>query len=112
MPNKSRASRGEIITPKMRLTRATEVRGQIQVSNLIDRLEKHSAGKIDLSPTQVRAAEILLKKVLPDLQVQELHHHDESEQLTDDQLMAKLQAMLATLPADTREALLGAASLH
>lgn len=96
----------------MKLSRAADVRGQIQVSKITERLTAHGDGKIDLSPTQVRAYEILLKKVLPDLQVQELHHHDESEQLTDDQLMVKLQAMLATLPADTREALLGAASLH
>ena len=96
----------------MRLTRAADVRGQIQVSKIIERLTDHGDSKIDLSPTQVRAYEILLKKVLPDLQVQELHHHDDSEQLTDDQLMAKLQAMLATLPPDTREALLGAASVH
>ena len=113
MVTKSKASRGEIITPKMRLTRAAEVRGQIQVANLIDRLERHAAGAIDLSPTQVRAAEILLKKVLPDLQVQELHHHNEAADLTEAQMLAQLAEVLATLPADTRQALLAdAAPLH
>lgn len=111
-PANTKRYRGEIITPKMRLTRAAEVRGQIQTSKYIERLDKHIDGKLDLSPTQVRSAEILLKKVLPDLQVQDLHHHDESEQLTDDQMLAKLQAMLASLPPETRQALLSAAPLH
>jgi hypothetical protein len=34
---------------------------------LADRLEKHAMGEIELTTTQVRAAEILLKKVVPDL---------------------------------------------
>lgn len=111
-PANAKRYRGEIITPKMKLTRAAEVRGQIQVSKYIERMDKHIDGKIDMSPTQVRSVEILLKKVLPDLQVQELHHHDESEQLTDDQIMAKLQSMLAGLPPETRQTLLDAPSLH
>lgn len=42
-------------------------RAKIQTSQIINRLAKHILGKLELSPTQVRAAEILLKKTLPDL---------------------------------------------
>jgi len=34
---------------------------------LMNRLKDHVAGKVELSQTQVRAAEILLRKALPDL---------------------------------------------
>ena len=44
------------------------VRGRIQTSMLLNRLESHVVGKCDMSPTQVQAATILLKKSLPDLQ--------------------------------------------
>jgi hypothetical protein len=44
-----------------------ETRARIQVSQIINRLEKHILGLIELSPTQVRSAEILLKKRIPDL---------------------------------------------
>jgi hypothetical protein len=41
---------------------------KIQTSQIINRLEKLVNGKIEMTPQQVRAAEILLKKTLPDLQ--------------------------------------------
>ena len=44
-----------------------DVRRKIQSSQLINRLSDHANGKVDMSPTQVRAAEILLKKSIPDL---------------------------------------------
>jgi hypothetical protein len=45
-----------------------DVRAKIQTSQLINRLTDHALGNIELSPTQVRAIEILIKKTLPDLQ--------------------------------------------
>lgn len=44
-----------------------ELRERIECGSLINRLQKHVNGLIELSPTQLRAAEILIKKVLPDL---------------------------------------------
>ena len=44
-----------------------ETRAKIQASQLVNRLQDHVLGKIELSPTQVRSAEILLKKTIPDL---------------------------------------------
>jgi len=43
------------------------VRDRIQTSMLMNRLRDHVVGKVELSQTQVRAAEILLRKALPDL---------------------------------------------
>lgn len=42
-------------------------RGKIQASQIINRLQGHVNGKIELSATQVSAGLGLLRKVLPDL---------------------------------------------
>lgn len=48
-----------------------KVRGRIQTSMLINRLSDHVFGKVELTPSQVRSAEILLKKTIPDLSATE-----------------------------------------
>jgi hypothetical protein len=53
---------------RLRKTHQEDVRTKIQTSQLINRLSDHGLGKLDLSPTQVRSIEVLLKKTLPDLQ--------------------------------------------
>jgi hypothetical protein len=53
---------------RMRKTHQDDVRAKIQTSQLANRLTDHAFGKVELSPTQVRAIEVLLKKTLPDLQ--------------------------------------------
>lgn len=47
-------------------------RQKIQTSQLVNRLQDHVNGVAELSQTQVRAAEILLKKTLPDLSATEM----------------------------------------
>ena len=42
-------------------------REKIQTSQLLNRLQDHVFGKVELTPTQVRAAEVLIRKTLPDL---------------------------------------------
>jgi hypothetical protein len=54
-----------------------QVRERIQAGRLLDRLEQHALGEAEMSATQLRAAEILLKKALPDLQSTALGGHDE-----------------------------------
>ena len=49
-----------------------KIRARIRGSMLANRLRDHVRGKIELTPTQVRSAEILLKKVLPDLAIMEI----------------------------------------
>ena len=53
------------------------VRQKIQASVLIDRLTKHANGEIEMTSTQVRAAEVLLDRSVPKLsQIQ--HSGDEA----------------------------------
>ena len=42
-------------------------KSKIQSSLLINRLNEHAKGKKDMTSTQIKAAEILLKKVMPDM---------------------------------------------
>jgi hypothetical protein len=55
-----------------------KVRERIQVSMLIKRLTNHIRGKQPISPTQLKAIEILLKKSLPDLAAVELTGNPDS----------------------------------
>lgn len=50
-----------------------QARARIQSSLIIKRLTDHINGDVELSPTQVTAAQILLRKVMPDLST---HHID------------------------------------
>lgn len=43
------------------------VRQRIQATAIMNRLTDHALGKIALTATQIRAAEILLRKTVPDL---------------------------------------------
>ena len=45
-----------------------KTRAKIQTSQIINRLMKNINGEVEMSSSQVRSAEILLKKTLPDLQ--------------------------------------------
>ena len=45
-----------------------EHRNRIKTSMLLNRIEKHILGQVDMSNTQIKAVDILLKKSVPDLQ--------------------------------------------
>lgn len=102
MPKRSKAALGLAAGPRLRGSRALETRARIQAAALVNRLQAHALGKIDLSPTQVRAIECLLRKVLPDLQAAEIHHHDDTQPATEAELVERLSATLAALPAELR----------
>lgn len=52
---------------KNRIQHDENTRKKIQASQLINRLTNHALGHEEMESSQVRAAEILLKKILPDL---------------------------------------------
>ncbi len=60
------------------------VRKRIQATKLAKALQDHVFGKNEMSATQIRAAEILLRKKVPDLNTTEftgeLRHRDISDQ--------------------------------
>lgn len=55
-----------------------EVRARIQTSQLVNRLTDHALGDTELSATQIRAIEILLKKSIPDLSAIEVSGDEEN----------------------------------
>jgi hypothetical protein len=59
---------------RMRKTHQDEVRTKIQASQLINVLQNHALGttESELSPSRLKAIEILLRKSVPDLQSVEL----------------------------------------
>lgn len=66
-----------------------ETRAKIRTSQLINRLEGHVLGNVELSATQVSAALGLLRKTLPDMS--NVEHSGEiatkrSSEMTDDEL--------------------------
>lgn len=54
---------------RLTLRQATKCKAAIQTTQIIKRLQKHVLGEIELTSTQVTAANVLLKKTLPDLAV-------------------------------------------
>lgn len=52
---------------RLRLRHQDEVRAKIQTSQLLNRLTDHAFGKVELTQTQIKAIEILLRKSIPDL---------------------------------------------
>lgn len=64
--------RGQRISPE----RDAECRAKIQTSQILNRLNKLAVGEIDATPAQMKAAEILLRKTLPDLSSVELTGKD------------------------------------
>lgn len=52
---------------RLRTMHQEDVRAKIKTSQLINRLSDHALGAVDLSVTQIRAIEILLRKSLSDL---------------------------------------------
>lgn len=72
------------------LSHPEKVRERIRTTQLVRRLRNHALGKLEMSPTQVKAVEILLRKTLPDLSSVEMtadvRQRDVSDQpLTDEQ---------------------------
>ena len=58
---------------RIRKTKLTDSwKEKIQASMLVNRLIDHGLGKCELSATQIKAIDILLKKVAPDLKAVEL----------------------------------------
>jgi hypothetical protein len=52
---------------KNKVTLSETWKDRISATMILNRLVSHVEGNIDLSPTQIKAADIILKKVVPDL---------------------------------------------
>jgi hypothetical protein len=58
--------------PKRYTRHADDIRAKIKTTLIVNRLQNHISGKNKMTTTQVRAAEILLNKVVPNLQSVEM----------------------------------------
>lgn len=58
--------------------RAEVWRERIKIGNILDRMQKCADGKIEMKPTQLKAAVVLLGKVMPDLNASEIVKRDET----------------------------------
>lgn len=76
-------------------------RAAIKVGMLVKRLNDHAEGVegVDMSPTQVAAAKILLGKVLPDSQSIDVTAHSSPENVSEEALIASLKALIARDPS-------------
>lgn len=68
------------------------------VGQFLPRLIACASGQAEMTPSQVRAATVLLNKVLPDLGSSDVTVHDASVGKTEAELMAELKASLAENP--------------
>lgn len=78
------------------------VRDKIQATQLINRLENHALGEVELSQTQIKAIEILLKKSLPDLSSVELSGKDGGPIEMEHSGLAPVYGKAVSPPADSQ----------
>jgi hypothetical protein len=57
---------------RLRPTHQDSVRDKIRTSQLVNRLQDHAFGEVELTKTQIKAIEVLIRKTLPDLSATEL----------------------------------------
>lgn len=95
-----RPRKGEVVVPVrppaiepkkiLRKPTADEARARIQTSHLLNRLQQHNDGLIEMSATQIKAAEILLSRSLPTLASIEVTNINANDKLTEAEIFAKL----------------------
>lgn len=78
-----------------------EARQKIQTSQLINRLQDHALGRVEMTKTQVSATSILLKKTLPDLsESQNVNITGRLADLTDAELESRIAECRTALAGD------------
>lgn len=55
------------LSPEAQRRRAETSRLRIATTKLVERLQRHAMGSVEMTPTQLAAAQTLLRKTLPDL---------------------------------------------
>ena len=104
----------DIYARKFKVHHQDDIRAKIKTDHIIARLQKHIDGEIDLQPTQVASAKILLDRVVPVLSATEVTRAESVPSESDllaaiGNLLAQNPALLATL-AQHQPALVGQCS--
>lgn len=79
------------------------VRSKIQATQLVKRLTSHALGEVDMTSTQVRAAEILLNKSIASLSSITVEATVDSRRSADDFTDNDLAAIIAGASSTTAE---------
>ena len=83
--------------PKLTRRQAENARAAIQVGAIINRLKKAADGDIEMSPAQIKAAQILLDKSLPTLQSIESTQIEDKPELAAEDVEALLKDLIADM---------------
>jgi len=87
-------------TGKVELTESW--RDKISVSMLMNRLQKHADGEIDLDATQVKSIEVILSRIVPTLSAVEQTVPDPLDGVSRSDLIARLRLLIQD-PSIARE---------
>lgn len=101
---------GGVRPRKLRPLEATELRDTIRRSagQLVGQLRRHALGASEMQATQVKAAQVLLGKILPDMTAAEVTIHDPAAGKTEAELLLALAHSLQGAPTELRQAVLQA----
>ena len=83
--------------PKLTRRQAENARAAIKVGLLLDRLDKASRGEVDMSPTQIKASQILLDKSLPTLQAIESTQVEDKPEMSAEDVDQLLRDMIGDM---------------
>ncbi len=67
------------------------VREKIRISQIVNRLQDHAEGNCDMSATQVKAAQVLLDRVLPTISVQDITTNQADQTTYQDKINALVE---------------------
>lgn len=89
--------------PKLTKRQSENVRARIakKASELADALIEHALGHREMTPSQVKACQVTLDRVLPTMQAIDQTNHTETPDLTPEEIEAQLRAYVKGLdPAE------------
>lgn len=77
---------------------AQKTRDKIQATKLVEKLQDHVLGEVELTPTQIKAIQILINKVMPDMRAIELTGKDgeaiETRELSNTERLQRISWLL------------------
>lgn len=95
----------DLAARKNKINLSEDWKQRIKAGVLMDRLLKHVEGSLNMTPSQIKAADILLKKIVPDLARQELVG-DENKPLVHKDVTDIKGKLLKALPQDELDKIL------
>lgn len=90
---------------RIRTGHQESVVSKIKTSQLVNRLQNHIDGKIELQQTQIKAIEMLLARTMPTLSAVEQTTIEPDQKLSESDILGKITALLAAHPDLVQQAL-------